>query len=313
MKDGTGAGIVEEGSESAAPSTLRKRLTSPHSGARKAVPFARLARLVGLAGRIAPHTVARVVRHLLFRPVRPKLPPGARHPLIRARIEYAIVDGQKVCHYVWGDDGGPRALLVHGWGGAAAQMTAFVDPLRQLGFQVIALDFPAHGRSSGASASVKHFASCLTQAAARYGGFRCAIAHSLGASAVTFALSRGFPCERAVFLGPVTTYRPVWRYSEQLLNLPPEVMPLVIEDAQRWLGLTFDEMEPALLANSMSTPLLVVHDHTDREVAFEDGRRLASSWPNARFIATNDLGHKRGLRDSTVLEHTLAFLTGPNS
>ncbi|MCH2000159.1 alpha/beta hydrolase, partial [Achromobacter xylosoxidans] len=40
------------------------------------------------------------------------------------------IDGQTVYYYVWGDSG-PRVLLVHGWGGDAAQMTAYVEPLRQ--------------------------------------------------------------------------------------------------------------------------------------------------------------------------------------
>lgn len=280
--------------------------------ANRAVPFASVARLVGLAGRVAPQTVARVVRRMLFKPIRPKVPAGARHPLAQARVEYCVVNGQRICHYVWGDSG-PRALLVHGWGGAAAQMTAFVEPLRRLGFQVIALDFPAHGRSSGALASVKHFEPCIVQAAKTYGTFQGVIAHSLGASAVTFALSRGFQCERAVFLGPVTKYGSVWRYSEQLLNLPPKVMPLVIADAQKWLGITFDEMEPAQLAPQMSTPLLVVHDRSDREVPFEDGSGLAANWCNASLLATDALGHKRGLRDPKVVEHAVTFLSAQPS
>jgi pimeloyl-ACP methyl ester carboxylesterase len=282
------------------------------AAAKKAVPFARVARLVGLAGRVAPLTVARMVRLLLFKPLRPKLPAGARAPLAEARVEYAVVGGQRICHYVWGDSG-PRALLVHGWGGAAAQMTAFVEPLRGLGYQVIAIDLPAHGRSSGSFASVKHFEPCIVHAAKTYGDLQAVIAHSLGASAITFALSRGFVCARAAFLGPVTKYSSVWSYSERLLNLPPKVMPLMIEDAQKWLGITFDEMEPVQLAAAMSTPLLIVHDRSDREVPFEDGSELAASWSNAKLIVTDALGHKRGLRDPQVVRQVVAFVTAPPS
>ncbi|MEO1075318.1 MAG: hypothetical protein AAFX41_05055, partial [Bacteroidota bacterium] len=41
------------------------------------------------------------------------------------------------------------ALLVHGWEGDALNFVAFVGPLRKAGFDVVALDGPAHGASSG--------------------------------------------------------------------------------------------------------------------------------------------------------------------
>lgn len=302
---------ASDGGRNATPKSRARTTGSPfpnRPASKGPTAFTAVAGLVGLAGRVAPHTVARMVRRMLFKPMRPKLPVGAQEVLARARVEYAVVNGQRICHYVWGDSG-PRALLVHGWGGAAAQMTAFVEPLRSLGFQVIALDLPAHGRSAGSVASVKHFEPCIAQAAGTYGNMQAVIAHSLGASAVTFALSRGFACGRAAFLGPVTNYGSVWRYSEQMLKLPPKVMPLVIEDAQRWLGITFDEMEPARLAVGMSTPLLVVHDRNDREVPFADGSGLADTWSNAILLATDTLGHKRGLRDPLVVEQVVAFVT----
>ncbi|MGZ5446135.1 MAG: alpha/beta hydrolase [Thermoanaerobaculia bacterium] len=47
----------------------------------------------------------------------------------------------------WGE--GPAVLLVHGWGGHAAQFQSFVEPLVRAGFRAIAFDAPSHG-SSGA-------------------------------------------------------------------------------------------------------------------------------------------------------------------
>ena len=48
----------------------------------------------------------------------------------------------------WGESGS-AVLLMHGWGGARAQMTGFVNPLLSAGFRVIAYDQPAHGESAG--------------------------------------------------------------------------------------------------------------------------------------------------------------------
>src|SRR5438105_1441963 len=61
-------------------------------------------------------------------------------------------DTEEVAVYRWGK-ADRRILLVHGWGGKAAQFFSFVGPLLENGFEVIAFDAPAHGLSSGSFAS----------------------------------------------------------------------------------------------------------------------------------------------------------------
>src|SRR6476619_6407329 len=62
----------------------------------------------------------------------------------RTRAERALLAGAR---YRRGH--GPAILLVHGWGGHAARLSRFVEPLEAAGFSVIAFDAPAHARSSG--------------------------------------------------------------------------------------------------------------------------------------------------------------------
>ncbi|MGH8816784.1 MAG: alpha/beta hydrolase, partial [Achromobacter pestifer] len=261
----------------------------------------------GVAGTLAPDLTARLVQRLIFSPTRLKPSEPGRGILAQARVDRHTSDGQTVYHYVWGE-AGPRVLLVHGWGGDAAQMTAYVEPLRQQGYQVVAIDMPAHGRSSGKRASVRHFEPCVANAAEVYGPFQGVVAHSLGAAAVTFAMSRGFSPGRAVFLGPVSRYDSVWEYSRRMMNLPATVMPLVVKHAQGWLGITFPEMEPARLAPGMSAPLLILHDRGDRESPYEDATVLAAAWPGAELVSTEKMGHTRALRDPALVAQAVAFL-----
>ncbi|HEX8728518.1 MAG TPA: hypothetical protein VF739_07855, partial [Ktedonobacterales bacterium] len=44
---------------------------------------------------------------------------------------------------------GPRVLLVHGWEGRGMNLGMFIAPLTAAGYQVLALDGPAHGESPG--------------------------------------------------------------------------------------------------------------------------------------------------------------------
>jgi pimeloyl-ACP methyl ester carboxylesterase len=66
-------------------------------------------------------------------------------------------DVEEVAVYRWGK-ADRRILLVHGWGGKAAQFFSFVGPLLESGFEVIGFDAPAHGLSSGTFASGPAFA-----------------------------------------------------------------------------------------------------------------------------------------------------------
>lgn len=283
------------------------------SGSKKKGKTSPIAMVVGglfaFAGTVAPNAMSKLAMRLMFSPMRSKVPEPARSILARAKTEEMTINGERVVHYIWGDSG-PRMLLVHGWQGDAGHMASFVEPLRKAGYQVIAIDLPAHGKSSGKMASVKHFEPCIANAAKVYGPFEGAIAHSLGAAAITFAMSRGLRFERVAFFGPVSRFASVWEYSQRMMNLSPKVMQLVIARAQKWLQITFDEMEPVRLAPALSTPLLVVHDKGDRESPFEDGTALVASWPNSKLVETEKLGHTRALRDPAVVKQVVAFMTG---
>ena len=54
--------------------------------------------------------------------------------------------------------------------------------------------------------------------------------------------------------------------------------------------------------------LLIVHDRLDREVSFTHAERLAEAWRQARLHATTGLGHRRVLRDESVIAEVVEFV-----
>lgn len=73
----------------------------------------------------------------------------------------------------WGSNG-PAVLLMHGWGGARAQMTGFVDPLLFAGYRVVAFDQPGHGESTGTMTNLLEIAPTMDLIAQREGPFHSA-------------------------------------------------------------------------------------------------------------------------------------------
>jgi hypothetical protein len=62
------------------------------------------------------------------------------------------------------------------------------------------------------------------------------------------------------------------------------------------------------LGPDQSAALLVLHDFADREVHFTHGEALASAWPGARLRSLQNLGHRRMLREPSVLDEIVDFL-----
>jgi predicted ATPase len=56
--------------------------------------------------------------------------------------------------------------------------------------------------------------------------------------------------------------------------------------------------------------MLVIHDQDDREVPWADGAAIAAAALDARLVTTHGLGHRRILRDPSVIEASVDFVAG---
>lgn len=213
---------------------------------------------------------------------------------------------ERIAGYSWGE--GPVALLAHGWNGAAAQLTPLVGALVGRGMRVVAFDAPGHGESSGSLCALPTMADAALAVASEVGGrVRFAVAHSLGGAALTVALARGLRVERAAMVAPPIGPQEWMKTFAQALSLSPGALEPMREWVEGWAGFQLQELDTLTLARAMSTPLLVIHDQSDREVPICQGEALAHSWPGAKLWVTEGLGHRRILRDREVIAGIVAF------
>jgi pimeloyl-ACP methyl ester carboxylesterase len=262
---------------------------------------------VQLTDRVSPDAAAAVAKRLFFTPIkrRPKADELAR--LDRATHFDVDTKHGRVAAYSWGR--GPAVVVVHGWGGDAAQMTSLCEAFAAAGFRAVALDLPGHGRSDGSQTSVVHFGDAVAAVAGVIGPLDGIVAHSLGAAAVTLQLARaGLDAQRAVYLAPTADFHAFWSRFRGASGLSAEAWRLMKAQSEAWLGLTFEECFPITNAPNMTTPLLVLHDDSDREISQHEGARLASAWPGALFEGTTGLGHNRLLNDAATLARAVAFV-----
>lgn len=258
-------------------------------------------------GTVAPRIMGWVADYLFFKPQRYPAPPRELSYLETAHPFEISFAGRTLQAYRWGK--GPTVMLIHGWSGRGTQLGAFIKPLVQAGFQVVAFDAPAHGKSPGSHTNFFEYTDALHEVVDSVGPVQAIIAHSAGAVATTLALSEGMSLEKTIFIAPPSRLENFLDTYAALLEMPlPTVNNLRRRIEKRfgsdvWKRLSIDE-----LASVMTTPALIVHDRDDTDILFEEGEHLARSWPGAHFVSTSGLGHRRILRNKRVVRQALTFL-----
>lgn len=260
---------------------------------------------------LAPRMATRVASAIFLRPPRATMPWRERWWATEAEEMSVLYGGGRLAAWRWGWGSGRKVLLVHGWGGRGLQLGALAEPLMEAGFDVIAYDAPGHGQSSGSRSSLPAMADAVGTMARSLGGVDAIVAHSFGASACTNALARPQTApevQRLVYLAPATDMIGLTEQFTHLVGFGPHIAPRLRRGIERRFGVPFEEWQSLGIARRMQHPLLVVHDRQDREVSFAEGDALSQAWPGAELLATDGLGHRRILRQPSVVERIVGYL-----
>ena len=219
-------------------------------------------------------------------------------------------EGGELAVTTWGSHG-PAVLLMHGWGGARAQMTGFVDPLLFAGYRVVAYDQPAHGESDGKMTNLLEIAPTMDLIAAKEGPFHTILAHSFGTLITSYALvKRNFPPPaKLVYFGAFNQLLESLPRFQQLAGLPDEIM----EGFRAMMDDNFDRDVLDSITNEKLTPhipipALMFHDKSDNVTPVEDSRAIARVWKQARYMETEGLGHRGALQSGLIHEQVVKFL-----
>lgn len=209
---------------------------------------------------------------------------------------------------------GPVVLLLHGWGGHAAQMLPLAQALIQQGLRPVLVDLPAHGRSQGSTSNLPQFARAIEYLTARLQQqgheVRGVVAHSLAANALAYAAARGLPVARLALLAPPASPHAYTRLFAMVFGLREETRARLQQRVEAREGILMRQFEPAAVGPRVAAPTLIVHDREDRINRFADAEAYRDAIAGARLMETSGLGHNRLLRDEQVLEAVVAHVQG---
>jgi pimeloyl-ACP methyl ester carboxylesterase len=213
----------------------------------------------------------------------------------------------------WGETDRPAVLLMHGWGGARAQMTGFVEPLLSAGYRMVAYDQPAHGESGGKMTNLLEIAPTMELINEREGNFDAIIAHSFGTLITSYALvNRNFPPpSRLVYFGSFNRLLDSLPRFQELANLPDEIMHGLREMIYENFGRAIlDAIVNETMTSQINVPAVMFHDTADNVTPIEDSRAIANVWKSAQLIETSGLGHRGALQSKDIHGQVIQFLKG---
>ena len=189
-------------------------------------------------------------------------------------------NGHHYVFYQWGS--GPVVLLVHGWEGRGSQMGPFVKSLVNAGYKVVTFDAVAHGDALGKRTNLPEFADIIADIEKTEGGFEAIIGHSLGGVAAAWAISNGVNASKLVTVGS------------------PASMEFIFAEFARQIGAT---------QTSTDQIAWFIENFSGRKIdEFSLKNILSEHWANSEFKLTENLGHRRILRDEKTILEIIDFI-----
>lgn len=276
------------------------------------IAFASTRTAFGLLEVAAPALGARWAERIWFTIPRPRRAGSRPDGLPQGERFEVRFDSRSVVGEAWGT--GPVVTLVHGWGGWGAQLGAFVAPLVEAGYRVVAFDMPSHGDSGAGemgprSSHIVEFAEAISAVTEEMGSPHAVIAHSLGASSTVLAMQNGTNPLKAVFIAPMANPADYIRGFARLLGFGERIRSRLQRRIENRVGLPMAAFDlPKMAREAQDISLLVLHDRNDHEIPYRDGQAIANAWPGARLVATTGLGHGCILEDAGVVTKTVAFI-----
>jgi esterase/lipase len=234
--------------------------------------------------------------------------------IIEHKISKTLLKAEHVRHkhnehefqtYIWkGND--DIILLIHGWESNASRWKKLLSHLKKTGKTIIAIDGPAHGKSSGKEFNVPTYAEFIDVVVQKYNP-KIAIGHSIGGNAIAyFQAHYNHNFEKIVLLGAPSDFKVILNNYIKMLSLNNRIHQSLIDYIKKRFNLTIDEFSASKFLKNSSIEGIVAHDIQDTVVLFEEGKKISKAWEKAQFIETKGLGHS--MHDAYLYQNIVDFV-----
>lgn len=226
------------------------------------------------------------------------------------RISF-MQNNNRVQGYHWKSTSGAKKVLIcHGFQSRAYKFEKYVRLLLQAGYEVLAFDAPAHGLSKGKQINAFLYSRLILEVEKNYGPLYALICHSLGGLAAGFAFEEmNQTHKKLVLIAPasetttaVKQFFSLFPLTEPAREAFDKIIFNIREHEIPWYSLN-------RAIRNIHCPVLWIHDIGDKQCIYSDTEPSRNgNIQNLQFITTENLGHNKIYRDSSVQQQVMNFL-----
>jgi pimeloyl-ACP methyl ester carboxylesterase len=266
--------------------------------------------LTKLAFYISPHKVTRLTREKGFTVKPYRISAEQRELMEQARSFDLEYKHNKIRVYEWGS--GPVILLVHGWAGRALQLDAFVTPLLDKGFRVVAFDQKGHGESSSRFSSYPEIVRSTGLVAAHYAdSLYGVVAHSIGSNSM-FKISENIERElKIVAVAPMEHFLGWLERMRMQIGIYENLFAQVVRQIESESELKLSDICVLDYERIKRHDVLLVHDKFDRMNKISASHEIQKNLHGTQLVETEKLGHSRILSNQEVVHRVVAHFNLP--
>jgi pimeloyl-ACP methyl ester carboxylesterase len=204
-----------------------------------------------------------------------------------------------------------KVLIAHGFESSSRNFEQYINAFLRKGYEVLAFDAPAHGRSGGRKITLPLYVNMIRTVYEKYGPIHSLMGHSLGGLAVSLFLEsiQHDKSTHLVLISPPVEMTSAVDIFCRILELDGEIRKALESYAFQLSGHPFSWFSLRRALHGVRADILWLHDEDD------DVTPLADTLPvkedghsHIRFITTRGLGHRKIYRDSEVIRQVVAFL-----
>ncbi len=221
------------------------------------------------------------------------------------------LDGQTVNGWQWNHPAERKVLILHGYESSVTNFDRYIRPLIKKGYEVLAFDAPAHGRSGGKKINAPLYKRMIQEIHKKYGPVQSYMAHSFGGLAVSLALEEISHTAdyRLVLIAPATETTTAIDSFFTFLKLEPAVRVEFEKIIIKSGGVSSEWYSIKRAMKHIKAKVLWFQDEDDEVTPLSDVLKVkAENYPNIEFVFTKGLGHRRIYRDNKVAKSIVDFL-----
>ena len=258
--------------------------------------------------RISPVLAEKFARKLFITPIKHKIPKREFHMEAASQQSKLFVPSinKEIVVYTYGNSN-KKILLVHGWSGRGTQLVKIADAFLENGYATISFDAPAHGKSGTKTTLMLEFIQSILEVEKQHGPFEFAVGHSLGGMSILNAVKKGLLVKKVALIGSGNSVINIVNTFIEKIGLPNKVAVLMKDNFEKKYHLEMESFSAYIAARDVKIPVLVIHDIDDEDIPVSESYHLAENLYNKEILITNNLGHRKILGDSKVIEKIVEF------